>query len=430
MLLMEPANGWMTDRPATRSPERDAAEPHGVMLRQGIGHLLVTDGDLIRAFNARRRGRPLARGLLARRRPGAEGPGVMGSASPAAPRSGMIPGASRGGEAAMRLASKFTLAFLITFGAGIAAIVTLQDHHVFGRTIARVAVFLLSVVTAFLLSRWFIGKTDERLKEALSRSEAEAAAHSEALEQLRRADRLATIGQLSSEIAHELGTPLNIVSARARRIETRDATPDEQVEYARIIGEQCARMTKIIRQLLDFARPRPPQRAPHDVRALVRQTLALIAPLAEKRRVSLVVDERAEAACAVLDPGRIQQALLNLIVNGLQAMPNGGRLTIGVRVGSPPPRVPPEAQAAADAQYVRVDVQDEGVGIPKEDLGRIFEPFFTTKRVGEGTGVGLPVTVGIVREHRGWIDVESEVGRGSRFSVFLPREEGTCAGAS
>ncbi len=330
----------------------------------------------------------------------------------------------------MRLASRVTLAFLVVFGAAVAAIVSLQEHHVFGRPIGVAAILAVSVVSAFLLSRWFSGRTVERLADALSRVEAEGAARAEALEQLRRADRLATIGQLASEIAHELGTPLNIVAARAKRIETRDATPDKQVEYARIIGEQCARMTKIIRQLLDFARPKTPQRAPHDLRALARQTLALVAPLAEKRRIALVMDESYGAAIAVVDAGRIQQALLNLVVNGLQAMPNGGRLTVGVRVGPPPPRVPPEAQEVADTQYVRVDVRDEGVGIPKEDIGRIFEPFFTTKRAGEGTGVGLPLTLGNVREHSGFNDVESEVGRGSRFSVFLPREEGPCAGAS
>ena len=329
----------------------------------------------------------------------------------------------------MRLASKFTLAFLVVFGLGIAVVVALQEHLTFGRPIAVTAVFGISILVAFLLSRWFIGETDERLAEALSRVEAEAAAHAEALEQVRRADRLATIGQLASEIAHELGTPLNIVSARAKRIETRDVTPEEQVEYAHIIGEQCARMTKIIRQLLDFARPRTPQRAPNDLRALARQTLALISPLAEKRRVSLVVED-GQAATAVVDAGRIQQALLNLVVNGLHAMPRGGRLTVSVQPGVSPARVPPEIERPIDARYVRLDVQDEGVGIPKDHLGRIFEPFFTTKRVGEGTGVGLPVTIGIVREHGGWIDVESEVGKGSRFSVFLPAEGGPCAGAS
>jgi signal transduction histidine kinase len=120
---------------------------------------------------------------------------------------------------------------------------------------------------------------------------------------------------------------------------------------------------------------------------------------------------------ADLDVGQIQQVLTNLMVNGIQAMPHGGELRVVLR------RVratPPVAHGGASGEWLCVEVRDQGTGIAPENLSRLFEPFFTTKDVGEGTGLGLAVAYGIVRDHDGWIDVSSELGHGSRFSVYLP----------
>ena len=149
---------------------------------------------------------------------------------------------------------------------------------------------------------------------------------------------------------------------------------------------------------------------------LVRRTLDLISPVAERANVRLEC-AASGPLFARLDQNQIQQVLANVFMNGIQAMPGGGRLRVdtGVR------RVRPPAAGAAEADYLCVTVADEGRGIASDDLAHIFEPFFTTKAVGEGTGLGLAVAHGIVAEHGGWIEVESEVGKGSRFSIFLPR---------
>ncbi|AUX36255.1 MULTISPECIES: sensor histidine kinase [Sorangium] len=258
----------------------------------------------------------------------------------------------------------------------------------------------------------------EHLAEARERAARETTARIAALEQLRHADRLTTVGKLASGIAHELGTPLNVVGGRAKMI-ARGLSPEEAADSARIIAEQADRMTKIIRQLLDFARRRVAQKAPADLAQIARQTLALLEPLARKRGVTLRLDEADLAppgAQAEVDTGQMQQVLTNLVMNGMQSMRRGGELT--VRVERARAR-PPADHGGAEGEHVAVRVIDRGDGIAPENILRVFEPFFTTKDVGEGTGLGLSVSYGIVREHGGWLDVESELGKGSTFTMYL-----------
>jgi signal transduction histidine kinase len=248
----------------------------------------------------------------------------------------------------------------------------------------------------------------------------ETAARLATLEHLRHADRLGTVGKLASGVAHELGTPLNVVLGRAKMIASGEAEGEETREYARIITQQVQHMTGIIRQLLDFARRRTPQRAPEDLVALVVRTLQLLRPMAARRNIVLSCEASGPVDLEV-DAGQLQQALTNLIVNGLQAMKRPGMLR--VRVGRAR-ALPPTELGGPEAEWVRVDVMDEGEGISPEVLPQVFEPFFTTKDVGEGTGLGLSVSYGLIRDHGGWISVSSEPGRGSCFSIFLPPKGG------
>jgi len=163
---------------------------------------------------------------------------------------------------------------------------------------------------------------------------------------------------------------------------------------------------------------RGPQKAPTDLFVVAQQTIAMLAPLSAKHDVSLSLVERRGEALAEVDAAQMEQVLTNLIVNGVQSMkPRGGtlRVAIGVERASPPP----EHEGAA-GEYLSIRVEDEGAGIAERDLPHVFEPFFTTKDVGEGSGLGLSVAYGIVREHGGWIEVQSEVEKGSAFTVFLP----------
>lgn len=256
-----------------------------------------------------------------------------------------------------------------------------------------------------------------QLAVAQQRLAAETSARIATIEQLRHADRLTTVGQLASGVAHELGTPLNVVWARADMIRSGKVNGDKVVENARIIVGQSERMTRIIRQLLDFAKPSSPRRVSMDMGQLVRQIAVLFKPMADKGGVAIRIDEASGPVSAEVDPDQIQQVLSNLVLNGIQAMPNPGTLTIAV--GTERLR-PPADHGGPEDEYIRLSVQDQGEGIPEANLPHVFEPFFTTKQVGEGTGLGLSVSRGIIREHRGWISVTSRMGEGSCFSVYLP----------
>ncbi|MEI8255800.1 MAG: HAMP domain-containing sensor histidine kinase, partial [Deltaproteobacteria bacterium] len=268
----------------------------------------------------------------------------------------------------------------------------------------------------------------DRLAGAQHKLEAETTARIDAIEQLRHADRLRTVGQLASGIAHELGTPLNVVLGRARMIAAGDATPDERVDNARIIADQAQRMTTLIRQLLDFARPRGPQFQTLDLRDIARATADMLAPLADKRRVKILFAPPPGPVEADVDPTQTQQALTNLVMNAVQAMGDRGG-TVSIEVGAQTTQ--PPADLGGDERSFRfVRVRDDGEGIDRVNLARIFEPFFTTKAVGDGTGLGLSVAYGIVRDHGGWIDVESEPAHGSTFTLYVPAQRSSSAPAT
>ena len=256
----------------------------------------------------------------------------------------------------------------------------------------------------------------DRIVEANRRAADEAAGRIAALEQLRHSERLATVGQLAAGVAHELGTPLNVVSARAELLAAGGVPAPDAPANGHIILEQADRMTRIIHQLLEFSRRRGPKMGLANLEQVVSRTLDLISPAAERAKVRLECTAGGPVF-ARLDQSQIQQVLANVFMNGIQAMAGGGRLRVAVGAC----RVRPPTPGAPEADYLCVTVEDEGRGIPREDLAHVFEPFFTTKAVGEGTGLGLAVAHGIVAEHGGWIEVASEVGKGSRFSIFLPR---------
>jgi signal transduction histidine kinase len=265
------------------------------------------------------------------------------------------------------------------------------------------------------------------LEESQRKLREETAARIAAIEQLRHADRLKTVGRLAAGIAHELGTPLNVVAGRAGLIGSGKLGAEEIAHSAAAIREEADKMTRIIRQLLDFARANTSRKQPVDLRNVIRQTIGMLDAIAEKHRIRLFYSDGAEAALAEVDAGQIQQVLTNLSINAAQAMPSGGPVEFRLERRT---CVDPERSSAAPSDYFAIEVRDEGVGITPENLSQVFEPFFTTKEVGTGTGLGLSIAYGIVQEHGGWIDVTSEVGKGSCFTVYLPvgnRSEGSQA---
>ena len=300
-----------------------------------------------------------------------------------------------------------------------------------GRPLARVAKCLKRTGGGDLAARVDIRQRDEigelgsalnamldRLAQTQQRLAAETAARLAGEDQLRHADRLTTVGMLSAAVAHELGTPLNVVLGRAGMIGSGELVGDAAKASAKIVTEQVERMARYLRNLLDFSRDSSREATRSDLQEVVQKTVDLLDPFAHKRSVEIRFDPPESSKLVVeMDPGQIQQVLSNLIVNAIQAMPDGGRLEIEVerrdarRLGR---------EATAEEAFAAAVIRDHGAGISPEDLGRMFEPFFSTKPAGEGTGLGLAVASEIVRDHEGWIDVDSTPGEGTTVTVFLP----------
>ena len=223
-----------------------------------------------------------------------------------------------------------------------------------------------------------------------------------------QAAKLAAVGELAAGVAHELNNPLTSVLGYTELLLHTMPPGDPSRADLETIAKQARRARDIVRNLLDFARQSKSQRQPTDVNQIVQETLGLIRQHLEKG--GLVIEEQyaPHLTPLTLNSGQMKQVFLNLINNAAQAMPHGGKLHVST---------------ARAGDEVVVTVTDTGTGIPPEIRDRIFDPFFTTKPTGQGTGLGLSVSLGIVQEHGGRIVVESQVGRGSTFSVWLPVEE-------
>jgi signal transduction histidine kinase len=259
----------------------------------------------------------------------------------------------------------------------------------------------------------------QKLAATRERAELEALARISALEQLRHADRLTTIGKLASGIGHELGTPLAIVNGRAELILDAHEAGTSAHENAVIILDQARKMAAIIRQFLDFARRRHTERARHDVRRILEQTTGLLSTLAERRGISLEVDGRGQPEWN-LDAFQIQQAVASLVINGLQATTAGGRIVVGYEV-RPDPRL--EGGVRGEAECVSTPPRDRRRdGDPGGAAGAGVRAVLHHQG-DRGRELGLSIARGIVRDHGGWIDVASEGGKGSRFSIWLPKGE-------
>ncbi|PLX81507.1 MAG: histidine kinase [Desulfuromonas sp.] len=240
-----------------------------------------------------------------------------------------------------------------------------------------------------------------------------------ALEKLRHTERLATIGRLSAGMAHELGTPLNVVAGRAKLIASGELEADEVVRSARIIGEQSERMTTIMRQLLDFARHGASRKQPLDLGQLMAGVAEMMQPTAKKQAVNLICLPTREPVRAMADAGQLQQVLANLVMNAIQAQPEGGDVMLSLACPESEVRLEDRVEQRLMAELL---VEDAGPGINPEDLTKIFDPFFTTKEIGQGTGLGLAIAWGIVSEHGGRIEADNRTEGGAVFRVLLPLE--------
>jgi two-component system NtrC family sensor kinase len=228
-----------------------------------------------------------------------------------------------------------------------------------------------------------------------------------ATQRIMESERLALIGQLSANVAHELNNPLQgIVTFSHLLIEDTVCEGPQKAFVEKIVG-QANRCRDIIRGLLDFSRQRAPDKTLCDINNVVRECLALVENQALFHNIVIDRELQPDLPMAVIDPSQIERVFINLIINAAEAMNDNGHLSIKTRSNS-------------NREIIEIDFEDNGQGISEENLNKIFDPFFTTKDVGHGTGLGLAISYGIIKSHNGSISVKSGVGTGTTFTVKIP----------
>ena len=227
-------------------------------------------------------------------------------------------------------------------------------------------------------------------------------------DELIRIEKMTSLGQMAASIAHEINNPLagvlTYTKLLAKKIAANTSKKDEALEQLSKMESEISRCSRIIRNLLDFSRQTEPMLRLVDVNQVLDQVLAMVGHQAQLQNVEVIREFSSSLPKVMADFDQLQQVFTNLILNAIQAMSGGGKLTL---------------RTSAEDGQVRVDVQDSGCGIPKENLNKLGTPFFTTKEKGKGVGLGVAVVYGIVERHKGKVSVKSEVGKGSTFTVHL-----------
>ena len=298
--------------------------------------------------------------------------------------------------------------------------------------ISLVAIILAGLAGAFVIARDIVAPLSKMERAALSVSEGSylpiegidkqdeigklARAFNHMIKQIEthqdelvQAGKLASLGTLTSGVAHELNNPINNISMLAQTYIQLYATLSEaeRIDFMSQVDGQCDRAREIVVNLLDFSRVRPKTHAFAEIGGVVKESLQLVANQIALNNVEYMLDLADDLPPVHVNANRIKQVIINILTNAIKAMPHGGRLLV-------------RGALSADGRFVDVTIRDSGVGIAPTVLPHIFDPFFTTSEVGQGTGLGLSVSYSIIKRHGGTISVQSEPGAGSAFTVSLP----------
>jgi two-component system NtrC family sensor kinase len=337
--------------------------------------------------------------------------GAVGQKLAADPKAGLVTVTSPADGIERRLGYQRLAEYPVYISAGLETsairsrwLATMGQHLIFGLP----ATALLFFILALALRR-------------TRRLHAEAARRMEAEEALKHGQRLEALGQLTGGVAHDFNNLLTVIRASVDMLRRPHLSEERRLRYVDAISDTVSRAGKLTAQLLAFARRQTLKPEVFDVGKSVRALTEMIATLTGTP-IQIVTRVPDQPCFINADAGQFETALINMAVNARDAMGGAGRLTITVgAVAEPPaPAVLPENPLG----YVAVSVDDTGVGIPPKQIGRIFEPFFTTKEVGQGTGLGLSQVFGFAKQSGGEVMVASEVGKGSTFTIYLPRVSG------
>lgn len=225
----------------------------------------------------------------------------------------------------------------------------------------------------------------------------------ENLEHVKRAARMSALGHLSAGLAHEIRNPLAGIGGAAAVVERSRENPEQQKEFLGIIQEESRRLNQLVTHFLEFARPQPPALRPTDVRALLASVIRLISQTRTNANITFREQIAEDLPLLKCDAEQLRQVILNLVLNAVQAMPQGGRVTVGAQV---------------EGEWLKIRVRDQGSGIPAEAVDAIYDPFFTTKPT--GTGLGLPIAYQVVEQHGGEILLEENSEQGACFTISVP----------
>ena len=232
---------------------------------------------------------------------------------------------------------------------------------------------------------------------------------------MRRTDRLASLGTLISSLAHEIRNPLVSIKTFTQLLPERMEDEEFRNYFLKVASGEIDRLTTLINELLGFARPSEPNLRGEDMNALIEKMEFLVITEARKKNISISKNFTSNLPLVMVDAEQIKQVLLNILLNAVQSIPGEGQIWVETRVV----RIPREDTTV---RFVQIEVRDTGVGIPKENMEKVFDPFFSTRP--DGSGLGLAISYQIIHEHGGFIDLESEVGKGTSFRVHLALKDG------
>jgi signal transduction histidine kinase len=278
-------------------------------------------------------------------------------------------------------------------------------RYIGGEAMEILDFFLVGFVAGILADR------ERRQKDSLKRTTTQLDAVYKELQQsferMKRSERLSAVGQLSAGLAHEIRNPLASIGGAAAILRKNSGSEERRREFLEIIEKECLRLNRLLTNFLEFARPSPPRYQLADVGPILESIAGLAAHSVGRRPIRLRTDTAPDVPAIACDPEQIKQVLLNLTINSVQAMPDGGEIVLSARV---------------DDSRVVMEVKDQGPGINPENLDKVFDPFFTTKDT--GTGLGLSVAHQILSQHGGFLSAKNNSEGGATFSLFLPIQHG------
>jgi signal transduction histidine kinase len=278
---------------------------------------------------------------------------------------------------------------------------------------ALIGLFIAAELNRFERER----KTNAELKAAYQKLNEYTQQLKDSQEQLIQSEKLSSLGQLAASIAHEVNNPLSGVltytQLLTKRINSDKFSKESALDYLAKMESELTRSTGLVRNLLDFARQSAPVLVETDLNDIVNRVLELTAHTAKLAKVEVIKELDSSLPKLIADPNQLQQVCTNLVLNAIQAMPQGGKLTL---------------RTSLEKDQLKLEVKDTGYGISPENMRKLFTPFFSTKKEVKGVGLGLAISYGIIQRHRGKIDIQSIEGKGTTFTVYLPvhqKEGGT-----